>query len=92
MDRVQRSWRRLAAWSLRRKTVVRTPGCTGRLPERDVPPGLRGSNCRSPSNPQDPWSPDYVLTFDGGSLGNPGQGYGSYAIAACKTAPSAWSG
>lgn len=25
-------------------------------------------------------SPDYVLTFDGGSKGNPGLGYGSYAI------------
>lgn len=25
-------------------------------------------------------SPDYVLTFDGGSRGNPGWGYGSYAI------------
>lgn len=24
--------------------------------------------------------PDYVLVFDGGSRGNPGQGYGSYAI------------
>jgi ribonuclease HI len=26
------------------------------------------------------WSPDYVLIFDGGSRGNPGWGYGSYAI------------
>ena len=25
-------------------------------------------------------SPDYVLTFDGGSKGNPGWGYGSYVI------------
>ena len=24
--------------------------------------------------------PDYVLVFDGGSLGNPGSGYGSYAL------------
>jgi len=24
--------------------------------------------------------PDYVLVFDGGSLGNPGPGYGSYAV------------
>jgi ribonuclease HI len=24
--------------------------------------------------------PDYILTFDGGSYGNPGRGYGSYAI------------
>jgi ribonuclease HI len=28
--------------------------------------------------------PDYVLTFDGGSKGNPGQGYGSYAITRAK--------
>jgi ribonuclease HI len=26
------------------------------------------------------WSPDYILIFDGGSRGNPGQGYGSYAL------------
>jgi ribonuclease HI len=26
------------------------------------------------------WTPDYVLIFDGGSRGNPGWGYGSYAI------------
>jgi ribonuclease HI len=28
----------------------------------------------------DGWPPDYVLIFDGGSKGNPGWGYGSYAI------------
>jgi ribonuclease HI len=27
-----------------------------------------------------PRLPDYILTFDGGSKGNPGWGYGSYAI------------
>jgi ribonuclease HI len=27
-----------------------------------------------------PQRPDYILTFDGGSLGNPGWGYGSYAL------------
>ncbi len=26
------------------------------------------------------WSPDYLLIFDGGSRGNPGWGYGSYAL------------
>jgi ribonuclease HI len=25
-------------------------------------------------------TPDYILTFDGGSKGNPGRGYGSYAV------------
>jgi ribonuclease HI len=33
-----------------------------------------------PSNPGNPRSPDYILIFDGGSKGNPGWGYGSYAI------------
>lgn len=31
-----------------------------------------------------PRLPDYVLTFDGGSKGNPGRGYGSYAITRVK--------
>ena len=31
-------------------------------------------------SPPDDRPPDYVLTFDGGSRGNPGWGYGSYAI------------
>lgn len=30
--------------------------------------------------PEQNWSPDYILIFDGGSRGNPGWGYGSYAI------------
>jgi ribonuclease HI len=33
-----------------------------------------------PSSPASHRSPDYILTFDGGSKGNPGWGYGSYAI------------
>jgi len=33
-----------------------------------------------PSSPGRRQSPDYILTFDGGSRGNPGWGYGSYAI------------
>ena len=28
-------------------------------------------------------APDYVVVFDGGSEGNPGFGYGSYAVVAC---------
>jgi ribonuclease HI len=34
----------------------------------------------TPSNPPHSRSADYVLVFDGGSKGNPGWGYGSYAI------------
>jgi len=30
------------------------------------------------------WEPDYVLVFDGGSRGNPGWGYGSYALIRVK--------
>ncbi len=33
-----------------------------------------------PSSKQFPASPDIVLVFDGGSRGNPGWGYGSYAV------------
>lgn len=29
-------------------------------------------------------APDYILTFDGGSKGNPGRGYGSYAVTRVK--------
>jgi ribonuclease HI len=29
-------------------------------------------------------TPDYILTFDGGSRGNPGRGYGSYAVTRVK--------
>jgi ribonuclease HI len=32
------------------------------------------------SSPKRAEKPDYVLVFDGGSKGNPGLGYGSYAI------------
>lgn len=38
------------------------------------PPG------RPPGSRQAGDRPDYVVVFDGGSLGNPGQGYGSYLI------------
>jgi ribonuclease HI len=33
-----------------------------------------------PAEPAGDGAPDYVLVFDGGSRGNPGWGYGSYAI------------
>jgi ribonuclease HI len=52
----------------------------GDLPGSESPPTLsQGQLDLSP--PQGQGSPDYVLTFDGGSRGNPGQGYGSYVIA-----------
>lgn len=36
------------------------------------------------SSPPDNQAPDYILVFDGGSKGNPGWGYGSYAITRVK--------
>jgi ribonuclease HI len=36
------------------------------------------------SSPANDLAPDYVLTFDGGSKGNPGWGYGSFAITRVK--------
>ncbi len=82
MDRVQTILEAIGSLEPEeKKRLFELLAAQGDLPERDVPPGLRGQQLSlTPSNPQDPWSPDYVLTFDGGSLGNPGQGYGSYAI------------
>ncbi len=37
-----------------------------------------------PRESQPGWEADYVLVFDGGSRGNPGWGYGSYAIIRVK--------
>jgi ribonuclease HI len=53
----------------------------GELPEDMVPRAPAPTQFDLiPASPQAPVSPDYVLIFDGGSKGNPGWGYGSYAI------------
>jgi ribonuclease HI len=53
----------------------------GELPARYLPQAPRGEQMALlPSSGQPAVSPDIVLTFDGGSRGNPGWGYGSYAI------------
>jgi ribonuclease HI len=45
----------------------------------------RGTTARTPTRELQPASAvpgaDYTIVFDGGSLGNPGKGYGSYEIA-----------
>ncbi len=45
----------------------------------------RGNSARTPARELQPASAvpgaDYTIVFDGGSLGNPGKGYGSYEIA-----------
>ncbi len=53
----------------------------GDLPERTATPIPDAEQPELiPSVSQEHRSPDYVLVFDGGSQGNPGWGYGSYAI------------
>jgi len=50
------------------------------LTERGELPAAAPVPVQLPMAPQRPHAADYVLTFDGGSKGNPGLGYGSYAI------------
>ena len=53
----------------------------GRDSELPAEPTPSGGRVRPlPPRDRQGWSPDYVLIFDGGSRGNPGWGYGSYAI------------
>ena len=53
----------------------------GHLPPSTVGRPLDSTQmARKGNNRKDRWSPDYLLIFDGGSKGNPGKGYGSYAI------------
>jgi ribonuclease HI len=53
----------------------------GVLPGQNRPPAPLSEQLELiPSSAQRAGSPDYILTFDGGSRGNPGWGYGSYLI------------
>jgi ribonuclease HI len=52
----------------------------GELPARTAPQIPSLEQRPTASSPARARSADYVLTFDGGSKGNPGWGYGSYAI------------
>ncbi len=53
----------------------------GELPARYLSQAPQGEQMvLMPSSKRLPASPDLVLVFDGGSRGNPGWGYGSYAI------------
>ena len=54
----------------------------GDLPSQGVLPSPVQLPFALPARPSSP--PDYILTFDGGSKGNPGLGYGSYAILRVK--------
>jgi ribonuclease HI len=66
---------------MERERLFRLLADQGHLPEQEavsapVPTQLGFG----PVPAQTPPTPDYVLIFDGGSRGNPGWGYGSYAI------------
>lgn len=50
------------------------------LPGLSITPAPAGEQPAPLPKPGRSRSPDYVLTFDGGSRGNPGWGYGSYAL------------
>jgi ribonuclease HI len=53
----------------------------GDLAADPVSDSAPGRHPQAPANSGHPASqPDYILVFDGGSKGNPGWGYGSYAI------------
>ena len=51
-------------------------------------PKLRAELHCAPENPENieyPKDVHYLVVFDGGSLGNPGKGYGSYVLIRCDT-------
>jgi ribonuclease HI len=54
------------------------------LVEQGSPPSGRGRPAQLSLIPPGSRPPDYLLIFDGGSRGNPGLGYGSYAITRTK--------
>lgn len=58
-------------------------GATAPPPDPPVPEPPSGSNQQAPSGrktAQTVAGSDFTIVFDGGSLGNPGKGYGSYQI------------
>lgn len=72
MDRVQEILEAIAALPpADRQRLLRSLAEQSELPARPA---------QMPLLPSGPRPPDYVLVFDGGSKGNPGPGYGSYAI------------
>lgn len=76
MDRVQEIVEAIAALPpADRQRLFRLLAERGDLPARTEQPSFL---------PSGPRQPDYLLIFDGGSKGNPGLGYGSYAITRTK--------
>lgn len=46
---------------------------------------LRKATTPAPSSSESPDDAHYLIIFDGGSKGNPGEGYGSFALVRCDT-------
>jgi ribonuclease HI len=82
MDRFQEIAKAIAELQPEEKRLLfELLAAQGDLPERGVEYDLDVEQTEPrPSGAQPDWEPDYLLIFDGGSRGNPGWGYGSYAI------------
>jgi ribonuclease HI len=81
-DRVQQLAEAIASLSpAEKQRLFHLLAGQGDLPAQAVSQAPRTAQLELASSPAgSPRSPDYVLIFDGGSKGNPGWGYGSYAI------------
>ena len=82
MDRVQRIAEAVAELQPEEKRqLFELLAVQGDMPEQMFDYDLDVEEPEPHSSDAEPdWEPDYLLIFDGGSRGNPGWGYGSYAI------------
>jgi ribonuclease HI len=80
MDRVQEIATAIAGLQpAEKRRLLKILAAQGDLPQPLAIPAAAQSDL-APTTSQTPHEPDYILIFDGGSKGNPGWGYGSYAI------------
>ena len=81
MDQVQEIARAIAQLQPGEKEqLFETLASQGDLPEQYAKVASQEKKLDLAPVPDPSRSPDYILIFDGGSRGNPGRGYGSYAI------------
>ena len=82
MDQVQQLARAIAQLDpAAKQRLFELLAAQGDLPAPDAAAASEGRQLDTLSPAPEPApSPDYILVFDGGSRGNPGWGYGSYAI------------
>jgi ribonuclease HI len=80
MDRVQEIATAIAGLQpAEKRRLLEILASQGDLPQPLAVPAATQSDL-APTTSQTSQEPDYILIFDGGSKGNPGWGYGSYAI------------